>query len=53
MARTKSENPLGVNVPVRLPPDVKAELQKEADDKGCPLSTLCRMILVEHCKSSH
>jgi len=52
MGRKKSETPLGDNVPVRLPPDVKEQLQAEADQKGLPLSTYCRTILVEHCRSS-
>lgn len=51
--RPKSEKPLGDNVPVRLPPEIKAALQKEADEKSLPLSTLCRSILAEHVRSSH
>lgn len=50
MSRPKSENALGPNIHVRLPVEIQAAYQKEADSKSLPLSTYIRLILIEKLK---
>lgn len=38
----------GSHVMVRLPPHVKASLEKEAKKRGLGISTLLRMVVIEH-----